>query len=102
MHLLGDRSPGTDTVVRLTAAMALRECVDVCVFSLSSNARLTMAQTITFDINMFQQWLPMAVTELVKLMGEADTLENKRRVGSTLNTIIEYAGERVRLFMTSL
>lgn len=29
MHLLSDRGPGTDTVVRLTAAMALRECVDV-------------------------------------------------------------------------
>ncbi len=29
MHLMSDRGPGTDTVVRLTAAMALRECVDV-------------------------------------------------------------------------
>jgi len=29
VHLLGDRQPGTDTVVRLTAAVALREGVDV-------------------------------------------------------------------------
>ena len=30
VHLLQDRGPGTDAVVRLTAANALRECVDVC------------------------------------------------------------------------
>jgi hypothetical protein len=29
IHLLQDRGPGTDAVVRLTAAVALRECVDV-------------------------------------------------------------------------
>ncbi|KAF8917892.1 armadillo-type protein [Mucidula mucida] len=79
MHLMSDRGPGTDTVVRLTAAMALRECVD----------------TIDFNIDAFQQWLSMAVTELVKLMGEADTLENKRRVDSTLNALIEQAGQRI-------
>lgn len=29
VHLLQDRSPGSDAVVRLTAANALRECVNV-------------------------------------------------------------------------
>jgi hypothetical protein len=29
VHLLQDYGPGTDAVVRLTAAVALRECVDV-------------------------------------------------------------------------
>jgi hypothetical protein len=29
VHLLKDRSAGTDTVVRLTAANAVKECVDV-------------------------------------------------------------------------
>ena len=29
LYLLQDRGPGSDEVVRLTAAMALRECVDV-------------------------------------------------------------------------
>jgi len=29
IHLLRDRGPGTDFVVRLTAATALRECIDV-------------------------------------------------------------------------
>lgn len=32
VHLLQDRGPGTDAVVRLTAAAALRECVDVCIW----------------------------------------------------------------------
>lgn len=32
LHLLRDRGPGTDSVVRLTAATALRECVDVRFF----------------------------------------------------------------------
>lgn len=52
-------------------------------------------QTVDFDINAFQQYLSVAVIELVKLIGETDTLENKRRVDSTLNTLIEQAGERV-------
>ena len=30
VHLLGNRSPSTDTVVRLTAATALKDCIDVC------------------------------------------------------------------------
>lgn len=29
-YLLQDRSPGSDSVVRLTAAVAIKECVDVC------------------------------------------------------------------------
>lgn len=40
MHLLSDRGPGTDTVVRLTAAMALRECVDVSDLALINDATL--------------------------------------------------------------
>ena len=31
VHLLQDKGPGTDAVVRLTAAAAFRECVDVCI-----------------------------------------------------------------------
>lgn len=30
VHLLSDRSSSTDTVVRLTAATALKDCIDVC------------------------------------------------------------------------
>lgn len=34
LYLLQDRGPGTDSVVRLTAAVAIRECVDVSEFTL--------------------------------------------------------------------
>ncbi|KAG1815549.1 ARM repeat-containing protein [Suillus subaureus] len=79
IHLLRDRGPGTDSVVRLTAATALRECID----------------TVNFDIDVFVPYLPTAVIELVKLMGEADTMEAKQRLAKSLNVVIECAGPRV-------
>ncbi|KAJ6486383.1 armadillo-type protein [Mycena vitilis] len=79
IHLLKDRGPGTDVVVRLTAAIALRECFD----------------TLEFEINSFTQYLPDAVAELMRLLGEADTLEIKRRVDYTLNVVIEQSGEKI-------
>lgn len=79
IHLLQDRGPGTDSVVRLTAATALRECVD----------------TVEFDIDVFVPYLPTAVTELVKLIGEADTMEAKQRLAKSLNVVIECAGVRI-------
>ncbi len=36
VHLLQDQGPGSDAVVRLTAAIAIRECVDVSYLSSSS------------------------------------------------------------------
>ncbi|KIY74164.1 ARM repeat-containing protein [Cylindrobasidium torrendii FP15055 ss-10] len=79
VHLLSNRGPGTDTVVRLTAGMALRECVD----------------TTNFDMNAFEQYLPLTVVELMRLIIETDTLENKRRVSESLNVVIVIAGERI-------
>ncbi|KAJ7498772.1 armadillo-type protein [Mycena latifolia] len=79
IHLLRDRGPGSDSVVRLTAAIALRECID----------------TLEFDINTFTPHLSEVVSELVTLLGEADTLEIKRRVDYTLNAVIEQSGERI-------
>ncbi|KAJ7178998.1 armadillo-type protein [Mycena filopes] len=79
IHLLKDRKPGTDSVVRLTAALALRECID----------------TLEFEIAAFAPYLEDAVTELVRLLGEADTLEIKRRIDYTLNAVIEQSGERI-------
>ncbi|KAF8746019.1 hypothetical protein AX14_004306 [Amanita brunnescens Koide BX004] len=83
VHLLQDRDVGTDTVVRLTAAMALRECVD----------------TVDFDVHVLEPFLPTIVSELVKLMGEADTMESKRRIDNTLNSIIEQSGDRIVPFI---
>ncbi|OCH87913.1 ARM repeat-containing protein [Obba rivulosa] len=79
VHLLQDRGPGTDAVVRLTAAVALRECVD----------------TVEFNADTFAPFLPTAVNELVRLAAEADTLESKRRVANTLNTVIQRVETRI-------
>ncbi|KAI0938258.1 hypothetical protein AcV5_001092 [Taiwanofungus camphoratus] len=76
VYLLQDRGSGTDEVVRLTAAIALRECVD----------------TVDFDVDTFAPFLPTAVNQLVRLTAEADTLESKRRIASSLNAVIERAG----------
>ncbi|KAF9268117.1 ARM repeat-containing protein [Marasmius fiardii PR-910] len=76
VYLLGDRSEGTDTVVRLTAAAAIREGID----------------TLELDMNSFRPFLSTAVTELMNLIGEVDSFESKRRVDNALNVIIERAG----------
>ncbi|KAH8106154.1 ARM repeat-containing protein [Cristinia sonorae] len=73
--LLQDQGPGTDAVVRLTAAVAIRECVD----------------TTDFDINVLRPYLHPIVRHLVALISEADTLESKRRISNTLNAVIERA-----------
>ncbi|KAG9317447.1 ARM repeat-containing protein [Chiua virens] len=79
VHLLQDRSPGSDAVVRLTAANALRECVD----------------TIRFDIDSFLHFLPTTIEELLKLMCEAEMMEMKRRLAGCLNVIIERVDQQI-------
>ncbi|KAI0796611.1 ARM repeat-containing protein [Abortiporus biennis] len=79
VHLLKDRGQGTDAVVRLTAAVSIRECVD----------------TIDFDVEIFAPYLPVVVSELIRLTAEADTLESKRRISNSLNAVIERAGLKI-------
>ncbi|KAL0949404.1 hypothetical protein HGRIS_009466 [Hohenbuehelia grisea] len=79
VHLLQDQGQGTDPVVRLTAAMALGECVD----------------TLEFSLDVFTPYLPATVKELVKLTGEAETMETKRRVLHSLNIVIERADTKI-------
>ncbi|KAG7096795.1 hypothetical protein E1B28_004204 [Marasmius oreades] len=76
VYLLGNRGEGTDTVVRLTAAVAIREGVD----------------TLELDMNSFRPFLSSAVTELMNLIAEVDTFESKGRVDNALNVVIERAG----------
>ncbi|TCD64327.1 hypothetical protein EIP91_004237 [Steccherinum ochraceum] len=78
-YLLQDRGPGTDSVVRLTAAVAIRECID----------------TLDFDVEVFAPYISPIVTHLVSIISEADTLESKRRVSNCLNTLIECAGLKI-------
>ncbi|KAI0677486.1 ARM repeat-containing protein [Trametes maxima] len=79
VHLLQDEGPGSDAVVRLTAAIALRECVD----------------SLKFDADVFAPFLPTVVSALVKLTAEADGLEAKRRITDSLNTVIERTEARI-------
>ncbi|KAI0722911.1 ARM repeat-containing protein [Earliella scabrosa] len=79
VHLLQDQGPGSDAVVRLTAAIAIRECVD----------------SLNFNGDSFAPFLPPVVTSLVRLTAEADTLEAKRRITDSLNTVIERAEARI-------
>jgi hypothetical protein len=100
VHLLQDRGAGTDAVVRLTAAVALRECVDVCYVQFTAKFILTTPcsrthQTVEFDANVFAPYIAPTVTELVRIIGEADTMESKRRIAASLNTVIERAEIRV-------
>ncbi|KAF5390622.1 hypothetical protein D9757_002665 [Collybiopsis confluens] len=78
LHLLSQRGPGS-TVVRLTAAVALREGVD----------------TLEFDSEAFLPFLPQTVAELMSLIGEANTFDSKRKVDDALNVVIDRAGPKV-------
>lgn len=79
IHLLRDRGQGTDAVVRLTAAVALKECVD----------------TLEFDVEVFLPFLHTSIVELLRLLDEADSIESKRRILTTLNVVIERAGAHI-------
>ncbi|KAJ2930226.1 hypothetical protein H1R20_g6892, partial [Candolleomyces eurysporus] len=83
VHLLKDRSDGTDTVVRLTAANAVKDCVD----------------TLEFSAEVFAPFLLDTITELVRLMDEADTSESKRRIATTLSAVLEQTKDMVTPFM---
>lgn len=82
-HLLQDRGPSTDTVVRLTAATALKDCMD----------------TIGFSVDYFLPHLATTAGQLVRLIGEAETFESKRRVDDTLNVVIEQTGPQISPFV---
>lgn len=83
VYLLSDRGPGSDPVVRFTAASAIRESVD----------------SLNFKADGFSPYLAAAITQLIELSSEADTLETKRRITQTINVIIESTEERVIPFV---
>lgn len=54
-----------------------------------------MDQSKSFDLKVFAPFLPSAVSDLVKILGESETLESKRRAARTLTIVIEQSGSRV-------
>lgn len=61
-------------------AMTAVLLVDLC---------LKCFQTVAFDNSVFAPYLAVTVTELIKLVVEADSMESKRHILGSLNTIIE-------------
>ena len=53
-------------------------------------------QSLNFEPDSFAPFLPPVVATLVQLTAEADSLEAKRRITDSLNTVIERAESRVR------
>ncbi|KAF9476494.1 ARM repeat-containing protein [Pholiota conissans] len=86
VHLLQDHGTGSDAVVRLTAAASLRECVDA----------------LGFDPHNFAPFLATTVPQLIQIMAEADTLESKRKVDQSLNTVIEQSGALILPFIATI
>lgn len=78
-YLVQDQGEASDLVVRLTAAIAIGDCVD----------------TLGFDADAFQPHLPFVVEGLVQLASNCDTYENKTRVVNALARVIECVGARV-------
>ncbi|KAF8272542.1 ARM repeat-containing protein [Lactarius quietus] len=78
LHLLTTKGTGTE-VVRLTAATALRQCVDANLF----------------DLNVFLPFLASAVAELLQLIEQADTIETKNKLAACLNTIIHRSAAEI-------
>ncbi|TFK29370.1 ran binding protein 11 [Coprinopsis marcescibilis] len=86
VHLLKDSGPGSDTVVRLTAVTALKECID----------------TLEFAADEFVSYLPEAVDELIRLIDVTDASESKRRVANSLSALMEQMGNRVTPYMDGI
>ncbi|KAF9782921.1 ARM repeat-containing protein [Thelephora terrestris] len=79
VHLLQARQSSTDMAVRLTAASALRMCIN----------------TLAFDITSFERFIPVVVPQLLNLVTELDTLEGKGRVLGSLITVIKSSQTRI-------
>jgi hypothetical protein len=56
---------------------------------------LIIDQSLGFDPNSFAPFLASTVPQLIRLIGDADTLESKRKVDGCLNIIIEQSGALV-------
>jgi hypothetical protein len=52
-------------------------------------------QTLSLDADILSPVLPPLISELLRLMSDAELMETKRRVDGVLNSVISQAGKRV-------
>ncbi|WVQ83491.1 hypothetical protein IAT38_005632 [Cryptococcus sp. DSM 104549] len=86
LHLLGERGESSDAAVRLSAAIAVKECVDLW----------------ELPIDYFIPYLEQTVQELLKLLGECNTLDGKRHVNDTIGVVIERVGDKIMPYLPTL
>nr|XP_031857373.1 uncharacterized protein CI109_007237 [Kwoniella shandongensis]KAA5524445.1 hypothetical protein CI109_007237 [Kwoniella shandongensis] len=86
LHLLSERGESSDRAVHLTAAVAIKECVDQW----------------EMPIDYFIPFLQQTVQELIKLIGESNTLDGKRYVNDTIGVVIERVGDKILPFLPTL
>ncbi|KAG8972314.1 hypothetical protein FRC05_010156 [Tulasnella sp. 425] len=79
LAVLTDRSAGSDSAVRQAAVIALRDCVE----------------NNDFDIESFHPFLERFLANLYPVISESETVESKRRVFKTMNSIVGAAGPRI-------
>ncbi|THH11497.1 hypothetical protein EW145_g638 [Phellinidium pouzarii] len=68
---------------------------NIVIYLLSARGPGTDAVSLQFDADAFAPHLPAAISHLIELLVETDTLEAKRRVTQCLNIIIERMGFQI-------
>ncbi|WVO24261.1 uncharacterized protein IAS62_005625 [Cryptococcus decagattii] len=86
LHLLSERGDASDRAVNLSAAVAIKECVDLW----------------ELPIDYFLPFLEQTVQELIKLLGEASTLDGKKYVNDTIGVVIERVGDKIMPYLPTL
>lgn len=86
LHLLAERGESSDLAVNLTAVTSIKECVDLW----------------ELDISYFLPYLQKTVEELVKLLGEATTLDGKRYVNDAIGVVIERVEDKILPYLPTL
>lgn len=100
VQLMQSQGEGSDAVVRLTAATALKDCVDVGLYFASLSDSHSV-QSVTFDGPTFSPYIPAAVGSLLNLMAEAESQDAKKRVVRSLNVIVDAVQQQVRISVFS-
>lgn len=73
LRLLGGRDDGSDIAVNISAALAIKECVDLW----------------ELPIEYFEKYIGQIVEQMLRLIGEAESLSGKRTLLDVLSILIE-------------